>query len=178
MSFFEKLKQGVSEAGQKAKTTVEVNRLKLQIQARQNTIKEKCCLIGSIVFNAYEKNEPLCTNPEIEQICAEIAQIQAEIKQVESRIKELNGEKDCVCGQVVRLDARFCPSCGHRFEEEKLASPILIEQTSAHSDSGSQSASELPLQTRVCPSCHEKIQESDKFCGSCGKELSCTMGIA
>ncbi len=176
MSFFGKLKQGVSEASQKAKTTVEVNRLKLQVQSKQGAIKEKYALIGSRVFKKIEKNEPLDTDEEIKQHCEEIVHIREEIKDIQVRLRELNEEKDCVCGNVVGLNDRFCPACGHKFEERDVVEPQTaelqegdIQQIVQAEDDASK---ESDLQAAVCPSCQEAVLHGAKFCGGCGQPLT------
>ncbi|MCE5172923.1 hypothetical protein LQV63_27040 [Paenibacillus profundus] len=42
--------------------------------------------------------------------------------------QESSDEKDCVCGQVVPLDTRFCSGCGHQFPEE--AAPVPADMQS------------------------------------------------
>ncbi|MFP3390052.1 zinc ribbon domain-containing protein [Brevibacillus sp. SIMBA_040] len=115
MSFLDKLKQGVTDAGQKAKTVVEINRLKLQAQDLQKQIEEKQAKIGEIVFARFSQNQAVTATPEIEGYCDEIVTIQGEIKQLQIKIKELNNEKECDCGKIVALETKFCPACGHQF---------------------------------------------------------------
>ncbi|MED1859028.1 zinc ribbon domain-containing protein [Brevibacillus reuszeri] len=115
MSFLDKLKQGVTDAGQKAKTVVEINRLKLQAQDLAKQVEEKQAKIGEIVFMSFSQNQTVTVTSEIEGYCHEIVEIQSEIKQLHSKIKELNNEKVCDCGKVVSLETKFCPTCGHQF---------------------------------------------------------------
>jgi RNA polymerase subunit RPABC4/transcription elongation factor Spt4 len=183
MSFFNKLKQGVSDAGQKAKISVEVTRLKMQIQAKQNTVKEKCSFIGSIIYTAYEKGEQPFINQDIAETCKEISQIQDEIKLIQSKIYELNGEKNCeVCNQIMPFDSKFCQSCGNKVHLQQLGKTteqtMLIdlamespgvnvqEETTNSPDDGEQQADSL------CPSCQKFIEPTHKFCGSCGHVIT------
>lgn len=115
MSFLDKLKQGVTDAGQKAKTVVEINRLKLQAQDLQKQVEEKQAKIGEVVFERFSRNQAVTATPEIEGYCEEIVTIQGEIKQLHIKIKELNNEKECACGKIVALETKFCPTCGHQF---------------------------------------------------------------
>ncbi|RNB92427.1 zinc ribbon domain-containing protein [Brevibacillus fluminis] len=133
MSIFDKLKQGVNDAGQKAKAAVEQNRIKAQIQASQKQIEEKQTFIGGIVYRQYEHEHDSTSSlpPAVETACQEIAQLQVEIKELDRKLKELNNEKDCTCGKVVPLDTKFCPFCGHPFA--KL--PEIIEVTLRESPS-------------------------------------------
>lgn len=50
--FFNKVKAGVSEAGNKAKTVVEINRLKLQNNGKQNDIDQQYQVMGKLLFEA------------------------------------------------------------------------------------------------------------------------------
>lgn len=52
MDFFDKLKAGVAEAGSKAKTVVEVNRLKMQNNTLQGQIDQQYQEMGKRVFEA------------------------------------------------------------------------------------------------------------------------------
>lgn len=52
MDFFDKLKSGVAEAGSKAKTLVEINRLKMQNNTLQGQIDQQYQEMGKRVFEA------------------------------------------------------------------------------------------------------------------------------
>ncbi|MCM3701498.1 hypothetical protein [Paenibacillus macerans] len=52
MDFFDKLKAGVTEAGSKAKTVVEINRLKMQNNTLQGQINQQYQEMGKRVFEA------------------------------------------------------------------------------------------------------------------------------
>jgi predicted amidophosphoribosyltransferase len=48
---------------------------------------------------------------------------------VRSRIAELKNERLCACGQIVALDANFCPHCGRKLEELPLRKePVLSKE--------------------------------------------------
>ncbi|WP_020617956.1 zinc ribbon domain-containing protein [Paenibacillus daejeonensis] len=117
MSFLDKVKSGLSEAGSKAKTAVEVNKLKMQQSAKQKEIEKHYQTIGRIVFlTAIERDTGELGEdyqPEVEAILELEEEVQALLKQ----IKVLTGEKDCICGQSVAVEVKFCPSCGHTFTE-------------------------------------------------------------
>lgn len=155
MSFLDKFKKGVAEAGTLAKVTVEVNRLKLQISNKKKEIQEHYLRIGEAVFQIRQEAESEDKLAAIDEWCSQILGIQAEIKELELKINELSNEKTCGCGKVLPLDAKFCVSCGHKFEEV-IVVPSEPEQEA----------------TATCPSCHQVIQSDAKFCGSCGFTLS------
>ncbi|WP_314587594.1 zinc ribbon domain-containing protein [Paenibacillus terrigena] len=155
MSFLDKFKKGVAEAGTLAKVTVEVNRLKLQISNKRKEIQEYYLKIGEAMFQIRQEEGSEAKLTSIDEWCAQILSIQADMKDLELKIKELSNEKTCSCGKVLPLDAKFCVSCGHKFEEVIVLTlePELEE-------------------TATCPSCHQTVQNDAKFCGSCGYTLS------
>jgi hypothetical protein len=115
MSFMDKVKSGFSEAGSKAKTVVEVNKLKLQIGNKQKEIEKLYQNIGRAFFlNAAGRTADGAEadyTPSIENIL----RLEQEIEENQKQIKVLSNEKDCVCGKPAPLEARFCPNCGHTF---------------------------------------------------------------
>ncbi|MDF2721902.1 MAG: double zinc ribbon-containing protein [Paenibacillus sp.] len=151
MSFFDKLREGASKAADMAKDTVEVTRLNAQIASKRKEIEKLYGHIGAIVFEAYTTQNMPNTEHEIEQNCRLIADLNQEIEFLEHRIKLVKNEKDCVCGNVVSLDIKFCPKCGHKFDEEPPAPVALIEP-----------------EEKLCSSCGKDMKSGDKFCGNCG----------
>jgi len=115
MSFMDKMKSGISEAGSKAKTIVEVNKLKLNNSNKQKEIEKLYQNIGRLFFlNAVGRLEDVAES-DYQSDVAEIVRLENEIEANKKQIKTLTNEKDCVCGKASPLDARFCPSCGHTF---------------------------------------------------------------
>ncbi|WP_342564831.1 zinc ribbon domain-containing protein [Paenibacillus sp. FSL R7-0345] len=116
MSFFDKFKAGVSEAGNKAKTVVEVNRLKLQNSGKQSEIDKQYQAMGKQLFEATLQGSPLPTDAyavNMSRILALKAEIEANLEQI-SALGDVKICKDC--NSTVPADARFCPNCGHTFE--------------------------------------------------------------
>lgn len=52
MSFFDKMKKGVTDAGSKAKSLVEVNKFRLNIQSLEAEIQERYKRIGQTVYQS------------------------------------------------------------------------------------------------------------------------------
>lgn len=127
MSFFDKLKQGVNDAGQKAKIAVEVNRVKLQIHALQKQMEEKQTSIGGMIYQLFQAGDPISSNAEIDRLCNDITLLQVEVKQLQVKQKEMNHEKECSCGKVIALDAKYCPFCGHDFTKQPEIIEISLE---------------------------------------------------
>jgi hypothetical protein len=140
-SFFDKVKQGVNEAGQQAKLAVETNRLKGQISAKEKEISAKYLEIGRDFFQAFKIDDFASAQGALENNCQAIAALEDEIKDIQRQIDELKedqpgrdesgaaptaqvaqpaqaaptGSKTCVCGTEVGAEVKFCPACGNRF---------------------------------------------------------------
>lgn len=181
LSIFDKFKQGVSEAGQKAKIAVEVNRLKLQVSSKQAIIKEKYALIGEQVFLLHKEQSPVSDN-NIEHLCSEIMAIEQEIKAVQDKIRELTQEKVCQCGTPVEINARFCPSCGSHVDSQAPDVPLVSQENSKKEDqvieqkTNESVSSEVEVneqqefqEQRTCMKCLKRISKLEKFCGYCGQ---------
>lgn len=57
LEFFDKFKAGVSDAGNKAKILVEVNKLKLQNSGKKSDINEQLLEIGKVVYGVAEAGQ-------------------------------------------------------------------------------------------------------------------------
>lgn len=121
MSFFDRFKKSVSEAGALAKVTVEVNRLKLQVSSKKKEIANLYETIGETVFQTFTENGGDISRANVEEHCRAIIGLQKEIGEIALKIQELSNEKTCSCGHTVSLDAVYCPKCGSRFEEKPAA---------------------------------------------------------
>lgn len=115
MSFMDKVKSGLSEAGGKAKVVVEVNKLKLQNGNKQKEIEKLYQNIGRMYFLQATGRETDAAESDYQSNVADIVRLENEMEENKKQIKALTNEKDCVCGKPAPLDARFCPSCGHTF---------------------------------------------------------------
>ncbi len=154
MSFFDKIKKGVSEAGQKAKITVEVNRLKLQISAKRRDIETKYKLMGEAYFQAHMQGSTEGLEPELQAYSEDVIRLLEDIAEMQARIKDISNEKSCACGKVVTLDTKFCPNCGHQFDgSEQLVIPDTLAR---HVN---------------CPSCEKDVEEGARYCSDCGHSL-------
>nr|WP_255688522.1 zinc ribbon domain-containing protein [Pontibacillus sp. HN14] len=74
----------------------------------------------------------------------------------------MSNVKKCSCGSDVSLEAKFCPSCGHEFEEIENHDVDTLEETVLLSEG---KATEAP---DTCPNCDEIVEKDAKFCGECG----------
>jgi hypothetical protein len=122
MTFFDKMKKGVHGAGAKAKTMVEVNRLKMQISQKEKEVIELYARIGELVFSAVQKNDYPAAEPAVKTHCQDIIEKREEIAKIYLALKEINNEKECTCGRTVAIDVKFCPACGAKFEDAQTDS--------------------------------------------------------
>lgn len=169
MSFFNKLKKGVSEAGAMAKVTVEVNRLKLQISSIKKEISELHTSIGKLVYEQHI--ETIENNSEIKALCEQIKEKYNEIEVIQQKIIGISGEKKCECGITVPIDTRFCSQCGHQFTEEAVGEgeadavvgePLALEAGAIEQEHEGQPAAS------ACYQCSQPIEADSKFCEHCG----------
>ena len=121
---FDKVKRGVSDASAKAKTAMDVSKLKSQITQLENHIVSEYQKIGMAVFKGYG-SPAISTDEEIiANYCGSIAEKMKQIELLQGQIRLLNDEKDCPgCQKVVAADTRFCPGCGF-----KLNGPLPVSE--------------------------------------------------
>lgn len=119
MSFMDKVKSGLSEAGSKAKLAVETNKLKTQLAGKQKEIEKHYSEIGRIVFRFEAGRSEEGEETDYQSRVQSILQLEQESIEINKQIKLLSNEKGCACGKSVPLDTRFCPSCGHTFPESE-----------------------------------------------------------
>ncbi|WP_308638394.1 zinc ribbon domain-containing protein [Paenibacillus silvisoli] len=154
MSFFDKVKQGASEAAKKAQQTVEITKLKAQISGKEKEIDKVYTAIGAAVFRAHQAHDMSLAEQEVTTCCTQVDELHDEIGQLEERIKMIRFEKTCTCGKVVPLDARFCPDCGAGLAEEPKNETTVGEIVV------------------ICSQCKTENELNAKFCLTCGTGLS------
>ncbi|ATP41659.1 hypothetical protein CSE16_17365 [Solibacillus sp. R5-41] len=124
MGIFNKLKQGVSDAGNKAKTTVEATRLKGQIANNTGEINDLFLKIGREVFASYNTQTNTQVDENVKAHIININNLLGKNKEIEKNLHKVRNQKDCVCGHTVTLDSEFCSACGH-----KIAVSAIVVQT-------------------------------------------------
>ena len=127
MSIFNKLKQGVSDAGNKAKTTVETTRLKGQIANNTEEMNDLFLKIGREVFASYNTQTNTQVDEEVKEHILTINNLLGKNKEIEKNIHKVRNQKDCVCGNTVTLDSEFCSACGHKFAVSTIVKPTQFE---------------------------------------------------
>ncbi|WMT41641.1 zinc ribbon domain-containing protein [Paenibacillus sp. D2_2] len=161
MGIFDKLKDGASKAADLAKDSVEIAKINSQISGKRKEIEKSYLLIGKEVYDAYTNKQLDTLESLVKEQSNLIRGLEEEVEQLEYKIRQIKDEKECVCGRVVPMDTKFCPSCGHQFEE--IVKVVPVEE---------QTADEIIIVQKHCGSCHEIVNESDLFCEKCGNRLA------
>lgn len=189
MSFFKKITEtvskGVSTATEKAQQTVEITRLNSQISGKRKEIEKLFTDIGESVYEAYRAHDLSLAEAKVIPACEKIVAIHSQIAALDDRIKELRNEKDCVCGQRVPYDVRFCPSCGHPFpdhHQEQLPNEERSEAADAEVDvepavEPEQEDTYIPqpelpprsVRPQLCHNCGARLEPDSRFCHTCGQ---------
>jgi RNA polymerase subunit RPABC4/transcription elongation factor Spt4 len=187
----ETVSKGVSTATEKAQQTVEISRLHSQITVKRKEIDKLFTDIGEAVFDAYLAKDLSFAEPRVIPVCEQVAAIRHEIEDLGQRIMRIRNEKECVCGNKVPFDTRFCPSCGHRFPEPPVEpEPQVAEPIESQDEDEAPTASDwsdvgraLPLYgteeepveeghstqaSSICPACGTTVDAGSRYCPSCG----------
>lgn len=157
-NLFDKFKKGVSDAGNKAKTMVDINKIKMQISQKSKEIMVEYKNIGEIVYKSFREDTLENIGELIQDRCRMIIEREEEIRQLNQKIEEISNEKECVCGKIVPLDTTFCPSCGYKFEEEEHINNKSKENTPVEEE-------------YVCSVCNAEVEAGAKFCSKCGNPM-------
>lgn len=177
MGFFDRLKESASKAADKAKDSVEVVRLNSQISTKRGEIEKLYIQIGKTVFQAHAAGDLTSARESVQSSSDSIIAIQQEITQLEKKVKAIKEVKDCVCGQELPLEAKFCSTCGHKFEDHLIEPEAGMIETALSAptetdDHRSTENEEEPAATKVCPSCETPVGHSDRFCENCGSQVN------
>ncbi len=87
-----------------------------------------------------------------------VASAKSEIKKPSKSIikKPTKLDTNCIrCGNSIRPDAHFCPSCGGKIEGRSTKESTII----------------TPIKSKNCSFCRSKLSEDDKYCKWCGTEI-------
>ncbi|MNP27885.1 Double zinc ribbon [compost metagenome] len=155
--FFNKMKQGVSEAGKKAQNTVEAATLKIQMTSKEKEIDKNYTAIGRIVHRAILRKESMIPLTELQKYQHIITKLEQEIQHMQRKIQQIQTQKECGCGKMLPADATYCPFCGQQFHTVKVKSVPLY----GHKSVG----------TVHCNQCGATVASTDHYCRGCGHHL-------
>lgn len=155
--FFNKMKQGVSDAGKKAHNTVESATLKMQISSKEKEIDKNYTDIGRIVHQSIARKESMIPINKLQKNQQIILKLEKEIEHMQRKVQQIQSQKECGCGKMLPADATYCPFCGQQFHTVKVKSVPL---------QGSKSSNIIH-----CVQCGTSVSTIDHFCRSCGYQL-------
>ncbi len=167
MGFFDKLKDMAGDAGDaiskgaknvtdSSKKMVEKTKLKSKISKLEEDIEKKYAEIGKQYFKINSANPP----EEYAEMINFIIESQKQISEIQAEIIAMDNKYICpTCGAGIPENAKFCSSCGARFEK-----PATSETFNAPA--------------HKCPKCNADIEPDAKFCTSCGAKFDETETVS
>ena len=116
MNFLQRIKDGASRVSEKAQSSVEISKLNGQISDIEHEMEIEFMKMGKLFYEGYRSRDMSVAEGQMVELARGCGRLQEQIEGVRSRIAELKNERLCACGQVVALDANFCPHCGRKLE--------------------------------------------------------------
>ena len=159
MGIFDKIKGMAEDAGgaiskgaknvtDSSKKMVEKTKLKNKISKLEEDIEKKYTEIGKQYFKVNSQNPA----EEYADMVNFIIESQNKINEIQAEIIAMDNKYICpTCGAGIPENAKFCSSCGAKFEK-----PV--------SDNSAETSSK-------CPKCGADIESDAKFCTACGAKF-------
>lgn len=155
-NFFDKLKQGVSDTGAKAKIAMDVQRLKQQINSKVKDINAKYFEIGKLTYEAFKADDFSSFSNQLEGLCNDVSAIQGEIDALQENIKELESQD---------IGAADAPAAQ---PQPGVAPP---RTNAAPAPPQPQAAPAMDAQQAQICSCGAVVPPGSKFCQECGSKV-------
>ncbi len=166
MSFMDKFKKGASDVSKKAKDTVEINRLKMQVSNKEKEMNQLFIQIGQQAYELYQEHAAEQMGEGNVSRFTRIDELNEEVHQLKLEIANLNGQKQCSsCKEYVDVNIKFCSTCGNAFDEPTSHEPV--EEVAASIETT------VPCSNEACQS---PVNEDEKFCGECGTAMQSERG--
>lgn len=151
MNFLQRIKDGASRVSEKAQSSVEVGKLNGQISDIEHEMQLEFLKMGKLFYEGYRSRDMSVAEGQMIELARGCNKLQEQIEGVRSRIAELKNERLCACGQIVALDANFCPHCGRKLEELPLRKEPVLRKD--------------PAPTVTVHTVHEHEDEEDQYYG-------------
>lgn len=153
LDFFDKLSASVSKTAKQvsdnAKTLADKNRIRKDISAMENELRNRFRDIGEQYYHENKDNP----DPTYAELFEAIAELQVTINMKHQDLAVLDGAMICPeCGGTVIIGSKFCPGCGCA-----APTPAPVEEPAAVQ----------PL----CPFCGQPLAADALFCAACGNKL-------
>ncbi|WNS41745.1 zinc ribbon domain-containing protein [Paenibacillus sp. MMS20-IR301] len=120
MNFLQRIKDGASRVSEKAQSSVEVSKLNGQIADIEHEMQIEFLKMGKLFYEGFRTRDMSVAEGQMIELARGCSRLQEQIEGVRGRIAELKNERLCACGQIVALDANFCPHCGRKLEAISL----------------------------------------------------------
>lgn len=125
MEFFDKLGKKASEAyrvtADKTGKIAKETKLKIKMGDLKSKINDIYEEIGKIVYEKHVKKEEIDIEKDLIEQCTNIDVMSDEIEALLKECLELKDKKQCTkCFTEIEKDAKFCPHCGMKQEENKV----------------------------------------------------------
>lgn len=125
MEFFDKLGKKASEAyrvtADKTGKIAKETKLKIKMGDLKSKINDIYEEIGKIVYEKHVKKEEIDIEKDLIEQCTNIDVMSDEIEALLKECLELKDKKQCTkCFTEIEKDAKFCPYCGMKQEENKV----------------------------------------------------------
>ncbi|MEN6391199.1 MAG: hypothetical protein ABFD04_12345 [Syntrophomonas sp.] len=154
-NFFDKIKQGVSDTGAKAKIAMDVQRLKQQISSKVKDQNGKYFEIGKLTYEAFKADDFSSFSNQLEGLCNEVTAIQGEIDALQENITELESQ-----------DIGAASGAPAAAPQPQAAAP----QVNVAPPQPEAAPAPAAPQTQTC-SCGAVIPPGSKFCQECGSKI-------
>ncbi|AIQ50478.1 zinc ribbon domain-containing protein [Paenibacillus sp. FSL R7-0331] len=130
MNFLQRIKDSASRVSEKAQSSVEIGKLNGHISDIEREMELEFMKMGQLFYEGYRSRDMSVAEGKMVELSKGCLKHQEQIDELRYRIAELKNERLCVCGNVVALDANFCPKCGHKLEEPvKKEAPAVTIRT-------------------------------------------------
>ncbi|WP_342564071.1 zinc ribbon domain-containing protein [Paenibacillus sp. FSL R7-0345] len=130
MNFLQRIKDSASRVSEKAQSSVEIGKLNGHISDIEREMELEFMKMGQLFYEGYRSRDMSEAEGKMVELSKVCLKHQEQIDELRHRIAELKNERLCVCGNVVALDANFCPKCGHKLEDPpKKEAPAVTIRT-------------------------------------------------
>lgn len=142
MEFFDKLGKKASEAyrvtADKTGKIAKETKLKIKMGDLKSKISDIYEEIGKIVYEKHIRKEQIDIEKDLIEQCTNIDVMSDEIESLLKECLELKDKKQCSkCFNEIEKDAKFCPKCGMKQEENKVENKEEQEENHQESEANS-----------------------------------------
>lgn len=139
MEFFDKLGKKASEAyrvtADKTGKIAKETKLKIKMGDLKSKINDIYEEIGKIVYEKHVKKEEIDIEKDLIEQCTNIDVMSDEIEALLKECLELKDKKQCTkCFTEIEKDAKFCPHCGMKQEENKVGTQEELKKENQNED--------------------------------------------